>query len=428
MQVQLEETGQFGRKMSVTVPAPEVDKAFDAVVREVGKHAQVPGFRPGKVPKSLLEKQFAERIRGEVRERLVEGSLFPALQEQKVAPVAPPHLHLGSLDRGTDFSYTAEFEIQPEAALQTYKGLKVEKIASEVTSEEVDAEVDTLRKQAAQLVPVLVRDTAEDGDTVLVDYEGTMGGIPFEGGTAQGALIEVGAEGYLKEFSDGLRGARVPGERVIEVDFPADYPVADLAGKPATFKVQLRELKKKELPPLDDEFAKDVGEESLDALKAKIQERLSEHKKHEALAEQKKKLLEVLVAANPFDLPRSMVEQQAERMVASARARVERMVGQKVPMGGEELQKLKDDNLENAEFQVRSSLLLLKVAETEKLEVDKQDIDDEIERMAKDAGEYAARVRAAYGDPEMRQRLGYRVLEDKTVDFLLNNAEQADSQ
>jgi trigger factor len=423
MDVQLEETGQFGRKVSVTIPAPEVDKAFNAVYKDIAKNARVPGFRPGKAPRGVLEKHYASQVQSEVRERLVGDSLYRALQDKKVSPIGAPHIHLGSLAPGGAFSYTAEFEVQPDIEVKKSKGLKVEKVVAEVTETEIDEQLETMRKQGAQLVPVLIRDTVENGDVVLVDYEGTMGGVAFQGGKAENALIEIGAEGYLKEFQDGLLGARVPGERVVQVDFPADYGVKTLAGKPATFKIKVKEIKKKELPALDDEFARDLGEETLAALKEKVRESMTEHKKRETEAQQRKKVLEALVSANPFEVPPSMVNEQAERMIAGAHARVQQMVGKKIDLGAEELQKLRDDSKTDAEFQVRSGLLLLAVAEQEKMKVDNSEIDAEIEKMAEQAGEHAARVRAAYGEPEMKNRLGYRLLEDKAINYLLSNAE-----
>jgi trigger factor len=358
-----------------------------------------------------------------VRERLIGDTLYRALQEKNVSPIGTPHIHLGELAQNGAFSYTAEFEIQPEVELKQVKGLKVDKVSANVSDEDVAEQLEIMRKQAAQLVPVMIRDTVEDGDIVLVDYEGTMGGIPFKGGKAENALIEVGAEGYLKEFQDGLRGARVPGERVVQVDFPADYGAAELAGKPATFKIRLKELKKKELPALDDEFARDLGAENLDALKKQVSDSFAAHKTREAEAQQRKKLLEALVAANPFEVPDSLVTEQAERMIAGAHARVQQMVGKRVSLSEEELANLRKDSRVDAEFQVRSGLLLLRVAETEGLRVDNAEIDAEIEKMASEAGEHGARVRAAYSDPDMKNRLGYRLLEDKAITYLLSHAQ-----
>jgi trigger factor len=423
MDVQLEQTGAFGRKLSITIPVDAVEKAFDEVSREYAKQARIPGFRPGKIPRGVLEQHYGPQIKSEVRERLVGDTLVSALQDKSLAPVNAPHLHVGALDRGASFSYTAEFEVRPSVELKTYRGLKIDPIKVEVSDAEVDAQLEILRKQSAQLVPVLIRDTVEEGDAVLIDYEGTMGGIPFEGGKAENALIEVGGEGYLPQLSQGLLGARVPGERHIQVDFPADYQVKALAGKPATFRVSLKEIKKKELPSLDDEFARDVGEESLVALRVRVTKSLEVQKRRDAEGEQRKQLLEALVAANPFELPPSMVEQQAERMIENAQAHVTQMVGQHIQLSADEQRSLRDKSKPSAEMQVRSGLLLLEVAKAEKLTVDDGEIDAEIDEMIKALGNEAPRLLSHYRDPENRERLRYRLLEEKVVKFLLAHAD-----
>jgi trigger factor len=426
MDVQLEQTGTFGRKLSVTIPAAEVDKAFDGVARAVSKEARIPGFRQGKIPRDLLEKHYGQQIRGEVRDRLLNDKLVEALESKQLAPVAVPHVHMEVLERGKDFSFTAEFEIQPDVKLGAYKGLKVKTVDAAVTEAEIDAQIEGLRKQAAQLVPVLVRDTVEKGDMVLIDYEGTMGGVPFQGGKAENAYIEVGGDGYLPQFSEALEGAKVPGEKAFPVDFPADYGSKELAGKGATFTVKLKELKRKELPVLDDEFAKDVGVDSLVLLRERVKESLDQQKKREVETEQRRLLIDALVEANPFEIPQSMVDQQAERMVESAQARVAQMVGRQIELSPEERDNLRKENQKNAEQQVRGGLLMLEVARSEKLSVDTGEVDAEIEQMAKSFGAEAPRLMAHYRDPETRDRLRYRLLEEKVVKFLLDSAEKTE--
>jgi trigger factor len=426
MDVQLEQTGTFGRKLSITIPAPEVEKAFDGVAKAVSKEARIPGFRQGKIPRELLEKHYGQQIRAEVRDRLLNEKLVEALESKQLSPVAVPHVHLDTLERGKPFTFTAEFDIQPEVKLGSYKGLKVATVKVEVTDAEIDGQLDGMRKQAAQLVPVLVRDTVEKGDMVLIDYEGTIGGVPFQGGKAENAYIEVGGDGYLPQFSEALEGAKVPGERIFPVDFPADYGAKELAGKGASFTVKLKEIKRKELPALDDEFAKDVGVDTLAALRERVKQSLETQKKRDAETEQRRLLIEALVAANPFEIPASMVDQQAERMVESAQARVAQMVGRNIELSAEERDNLRKENQSNAELQVRGGLLMLEVAKAEKLTVDTSEVDAEIEQMAKAFGADAPRLSAHYRDPETRDRLRYRLLEEKVVKFLLDQAEKSD--
>jgi trigger factor len=422
MESTVETTGPTQRKLSVTVPASEVDAAFDQAYRQVGKTARVPGFRPGKIPRGLLEVHYGPQVKDEVQQQLVTSSFGVAIQKHSLKPIAMPEIAPGELAKGIDFSYSAEVEIQPEIELKKYKNLVVEPIEVEVLDEEIEGDLNSMREQSAQLVPVMLRDVVEEGDIVQMDYEAFVGGSPVAGSKAENAMIEIGGEGYLPGFSDGLVGARVPSEREIPVDFPEDYSVGDLAGKKATFKVAVKELKAKELPTLDDDFAKDLGAESLEALTERVTHTIRIRKEHEAQEQRKRKLLEALVAANPFDVPPSLVASQADQMIAGAAMRVEKLMGKHVELSQQDLDHLRDESTGDAEFQVRSGMLMLEVAREEGIEVTELDIDAEIESMAASAGTEAQRLRARLSDPDQRSSLTYRMLEEKTLAFLLEHA------
>jgi len=426
MDVQFEKTGPAQAKLSVTLPVEAVDEAFDKVFRELGKSARIPGFRPGKVPRGLVEKHYSERAHAEVQERLVDGSFGKAVEESKLEVVAVVHVHPEKLARGASFAYTAELEVQPEIKLNQIEGLEVPRVDVAVDPSEVEAQLEAMRKQAAQLVPVMLRDVVQDGDVVVIDYEGMIGGAPLQGGKAEGALIEIGADGYIPGFADALVGAKVPSERSFPVTFPEDYNAEHLRGKEATFHVRVKELKTKELPALDDDFAKDLGEESLEALRTKVREGIEHKKQHDADGQKRKTLLEALVKANPVDLPPSLVRSQAQRLVEGARAQVEQMVGQKVQLSDLDLAALTQDSRENAEFQVHAGMLLAEVAKVEKLEVPEGDIDAEIDKMVGSAGEQAQAFRGYLNRPEERSRIRYRMLEDRAVAHLLGKAKEVE--
>lgn len=423
MQVQVEKTAPCVAKLSVTVPKETVQQAFDSAYKTVAKQAKIPGFRQGKAPRNVIEKQYAEQLHQEAREHVLSASLYKAIGEAKIAPVAQPRVSLGVLARDSEFSYTAEVEFQPEITLNRYKGLNVPEEKIEVTDSEVSDYLENMRKQAAQLVPVMIRDTAQNGDVVLVDYEGTMGGVPFQGGSAQNALVELGAEGYIPGFAEGLVGAKVPGERVLPLEFPKDYSAQELAGKPATFKIKLKELKTKELPKLDDEFAKDLGEESFVSLEKKVRENLQQRKEQDAKSERRLKLMKALVEANTFDVPPSLIHSQTDRMIVSAAQRIQQMTGQQLRLNPEEIDKLRAETRPDAEFNVRSGILLLEVAKSEKIEVGKEEIETEIDKAVENAGQDAERARAYFSQEDNRRALHYRLLEDKTVEFLFTNSE-----
>ncbi|OGQ79637.1 MAG: trigger factor [Deltaproteobacteria bacterium RIFOXYA12_FULL_58_15] len=422
MEVEVEEVGPAQRKLSVTVPAATVDNAFNKAFKQVGRNAVVPGFRPGKVPRGLLELHYGNQVRGEVQQELVNTSLAQAFHEKEINPVGTPSVEAGELKKGADFSYVADVDIQPDIELGKYKYLVVEPMAVLVTDEEAQADLDALLQQSSQLVPILVRDVVESGDIVQMDYEAFVGGSAVKGSKAENALIEVGGEGYIPGFSEGLLGAKVPSDRELPINFPDDYTVKELAGKQATFKIQIKELKAKELPALDDEFAKDMGAENLEALKERVRGSIRIRKEREAQSERRKRLMEALVAANPFPVAPSLVDAQADRMITGAAMRVQQMMGHKMQLSDEDLAHLRKDSAKDAEFQVRSALLMLEVAKKEGLVVEQADIEAEIERRAEAAGNEAQRVRAMYADHEHRSALSYQILEDKTIAFLQEHA------
>ena len=423
MDVQVEEKGSYQREIKITLPAETVENVFSSVYRNFSKKAKVPGFRPGKVPQKIIEQHFGGQLTHEVREKLVDTTLFQALAEKELAPVAMPHIHPGALEKGSEFTYTAHFDVQPEVELKNYKKLTISLPKLKNAAEQVEQEIEKLRKQSAQLVPLMIRDVVEDGDTLVMDYEGTMGGIPFDGGAAQNALIEIGQDHYLPEFSATLRGAKVPSTQTIHLTFPADYAAKDLAGKDATFKVELKELKTKELPELNDDFAKDLGEETLEGLKGKIQEGLEERVQEEHKNTRRRRILEAMVEANTFEVPESMVKSRAAELTQSATMRAKQMFGPDFELPAAELESLTKDNETEARFQVQAGLLLDTIAQKEDIQPDDEAVNVEIEKMAGNAGEHAEQLKVFYNKPENRQQLEFRVLEDKTLHFLLENAE-----
>lgn len=419
MDVQVEKTEAYLCKVSISIPADDVEDAFARAFRKVSKGVQIPGFRPGKAPRTLIERQYAPQIAEEVRTQLVEETLFRAIDEAKVMPVSMPRLQLGHLNRNAIFAYTAEVEVRPEIALQKHEGLTYPPHKAVVEDSQVQAELAAMQDQAAQVVPVLDRDVVQDSDVVAMDYVGSIDGVPFEGGMAENALVDISGGGYIAGFAEALVGAKVPGELSFDVTFPEDYNAAHLAGKKATFVAQLKELKKREGPALDDEFAKDMGEESLEALQTKIREQLQSRAESDSDNARRGAVLRNLIEVNPFPLPPSMLEGQLDRVVEGAKARFERMTGQKVQLNDEQVAALRQSSRADAEFQVRSGLLLVEVAKAANIEVSPEEVTADVERIAADAGSEAQRARAFYDDPERREELRYALLEDKVVKHLI---------
>ena len=422
MEIQYEKTGPCTGKLSITIPATKVDEVFKRLYQKVARDAQVPGFRPGKAPRQILEARYGDQVRNDALEALVSESLFSALKEKDVPAVGRPSLAPGKLERGTDFSYTAAVDLQPEVKIETYEGLEVPNFTGTVADAEVDIELEKIRKQAVQVVPILERDIVQDGDLVLADFQGTQGGMPLKGAKAESTLIEIGGDFFLPGVAEALVGAQVPGNRRVPVDFPDDHIVGEWAGKQATFDISLKELKKKELPNLDDEFAQDLGEENLAGLRDKIRAGMLEKANASATRQRRKAAVEALIAANPFELPHSMIEERLDRMIVDAATRLRMMMGPRFDLGDLDLAGLREENRSVAEFEVRAGLLLMEVAQAAGIEVDDSEIDAAIAEEIEAAGEQAERARAHFAEEDARNGVRYRLLEDHTMKLLLEKA------
>ena len=277
------------------------------------------------------------------------------------------------------------------------------------------------------MVPVEDRTVVEHGDWVVLDYEGFIAGEAFDGGKADGAQIEVGGGSYLPGFEKGVEGATVPSDIEFPVEFPEDYQAENLAGKTANFKATLHELKKKEIPELDDDFAQDVGEDSVAALQEKVKNELLGHKEKQAKDQERQFVLKSLVAANPFEVAPSVVDDQAERMINNAAQQMQQMMGYRPQLGPEEIENLKEENRPMAEEQVRGGLLLMEVTKAAKVEVSAEDVDAEVEKIAETSGQ-SDQVKEHFKNPQERENLKYRLLEDRTVDAILATAVRTDPQ
>ncbi len=421
MQTEFEKTSSVSAKLSITLDVDTVNAEFKKFFKDMAKKANIPGFRQGKAPRHLLEAKYGDAAQEEVVEKLINGSLADAMMKHEVMPVARPTVDYDTLKKDESFSYTAEVETRPEFENVKYEGLKVEKIEAAIEENALEDELKRLQEQAVQVVPVLDRDIVQAGDVVVMNFEGTQGGVPIEGAKGEATLYEIGSDDYLPGMSDALIGASVPGSRSVPVDFPDDYSMQKWSGLKATFSVEMLELKKKELPEIDDDFAKDIGQESLDALKESITTRLQEAADTDAKRDQRDALLKALVAENPFEVPPSMVAEQVDRMINDAVERIKQMMGGDFPLDGLDIEGLREKNREDAEHIVRSGLLLSEVIQAAGIEVNDTDIEEEIERMANNAGEQATRLRLYY-QGEGRDQVRYRLVEDRAINMLSESA------
>ena len=417
MKIDIDNLSSTQRKIRVELPGEAVDKEFVRVYENLGRQAKIKGFRPGKAPRSVLEGIYGDEVKGQVLSRLVERSLGEVIKERNLKIVAEPEVEAEALEEGRAFSFSALVEIKPDVEPKNYFGVELKKIKLSVTDEQVDNALGRLRDAHAQLVPVEDRDVVERGDFVTLDFSGTVDGQPIPGGKNENYSVEVGGGGTLPEFENALIGLKKDSEETITVPYPADYFKQELAGKSALFSVTVREIKKKILPALDDEFAKDhTASTSLEELKNKIRAQLEvelgEFQK-EALKEQ---LMERLVEAHSFELPESLIDRQVRYLLE--RQQRNRGAAEEQPSVDE----LRKELRPHAERQVKATLLLEKIAENEKVEVPDADVQKRIEEAARAAGERGSAVRQYYARPEARENLKSQMIMDRTIDLLLERA------
>lgn len=374
-------------KLTVEVPAEDFNKALDEAFKKVSKEVQVPGFRKGKVPRKLFEQRFGvESLYQDAIDIVLPKAYSDAVEESGIEPVDRPEVDVQQIEKGEPLVFTAEVTVKPEVKLGEYKGLTYEEQGTEVTDEDVENELKEQQEKQAELV-VKEEGAIEDGDTVVMDFEGFVDGEAFEGGQADNYSLEIGSGSFIPGFEEQLVGKKTGEEADVEVTFPEEYHAEDLAGKKATFQVKIHEIKAKELPELDDEFAKDVDEEveSIDELKKKTRDRLEEQKKTDAENSKRDTLVQKASENAEVEIPQSMVDTELDRMVSEFEQRLQ-MQGMTKDMyfqfTGQDENALREQMQEDAGKRVKTNLTLEAIAEAESVEANEEDVNAELENMA----------------------------------------------
>jgi trigger factor len=400
---------------------------MEATLKELSRKIHVPGFRRGKVPPQIIQRRFQSDLQEEVLRELIPDSYREALTQVDFTPVSQPKVEDVHFHAGEPLRYRAVVEVKPPVTVKDYRGIPLERKAVEVTDQEVDRALEFLREDAAEYVPMEGWPALRD-DLIVLDHEGTVHGKPFKGGSGKNLTLLLGRGGYLPGFEEQVVGLQKGDSKQFRVAVPADYPRKDLAGRTAEFKVTVKEVKKRRVPELNDEFAKTVGDvDSVAALRDKLREQLKARKTREQEAELKRAMLEKLAAAHEVELPETLVEAEAgsllQEMLGTIRASGGRMQGL-----AENAEALTARAFEVARRRVKESLLLEAVARQENLTVSDGEVDGEIEAMAKAyPAEGGAAVRRAMEDPGRRAGLTARLLERKALDFLFQHARITDA-
>ncbi|WAA11606.1 trigger factor [Fervidibacillus halotolerans] len=374
-------------KLTVEVDAETFNKALDQAFKKVVKKVSVPGFRKGRVPRPIFEQRFGvESLYQDALDIILPDAYEKAVEETKIEPVSQPEVDIDQIEKGKDLIFTAVVTVKPEVKLGEYKGIEVEKFDTEVTDEEVEEEIRSLQKKHAELV-VKEDEAAENGDTVVIDFEGFVDGEPFEGGKAENHSLELGSGSFIPGFEEQLVGVKAGDEKDVKVTFPEEYHAEELAGKDALFKVKVHEVKTMQLPELDDDFAVDVDDEveTLDALKEKIKKRLIDQKEHDAKHKRENAVLEKASENAEIDIPEVMIDNEVDRMVREYEQQLQQQglnLELYTQLTGQSVDDLKENMRKDAEKRVRVTLTLEAIVKAENIEVTDEEVEEELQKMS----------------------------------------------
>lgn len=422
MKVDIENISKLERKLNVEIPAEVVDATLEQYYRDVQKSAQLQGFRQGKAPMNIIKKNFKDRVERDVAGQIIRDHYVKALDELNIDPVSYPTIDYDIIEEGKPLKFTATFEIRPEVELKQYENLSVMKEKIKLPDDVVENILKNLRESKMELSPLLEDRPAQLGDVTIIDFVGKMNGVPFPGGTAQGHQLELGSNQFIPGFEEGISGMKIGQTKTISIKFPEQYHAAELAGQPVDFETTLKEIKKKVLPELTDEFAKSVGEHrDLAHLREEIEKDVRAGEEKRVRDELKNRVLKALVEANPIEVPRAMVTEQKKILIDDVHQKMERQ-GMGKDQFDEYTQKWDADFTKSAEFIIKSSLILDAIAKKEKLTPTDEDVEQRMENYAKQSGIELEKIKAFYGKPENRSRLKFQIMEEKVMDFLINKA------
>ncbi len=427
MSLQVEKLEKNMAKLTIEVGADELDKAIESAYQKQKGKISIPGFRKGKVPRQVVEKMYGKEVFYEdAANILIPDAYEKALDECEEDIVSSPKIDVTQIEAGKPFIFTAEVALKPEVKLGKYKGVKVEKADVVVTDEEVDEVIEKERENNARNITVEDR-AVKDGDMTVIDFEGFVDGEAFDGGKGENYPLTIGSGAFIPGFEEQLVGSEIGKEVEVNVTFPEDYHAENLKGKAAVFKCTVKEIKEKELPELDDEFASEVSEfETLTEYKEDVKKNLEEKKMKEAKENKEREAVEAVVDLSEMDIPEAMVETQQRQMVDEFAQRITMQglsMEQYFQFTGTSYQQMLENVKPQAEKRIQSRLVLEAIAEAEKIEVTDEDFEKEIETMAEVYQMDASKVKEMLGEKEMkniRQDLAVK----KAAEFVVENAKE----
>ena len=425
MSLQVEKLEKNMAKLTIEVPAEEFEKAVQAAYMKQRKSIAVPGFRKGKVPRQMIEKMYGAEIFFEEASNIILPEAYAkAYDESGLDIVSTPVIDIVQIGKGQSFIFTAEVAVKPEVTLGEYKGLKVDKISNRVTQKEIDAKLEEEQKKNARTVSVTDRAVAE-GDDVVLDFEGFVDGVAFEGGKGENYTLTIGSGQFIPGFEEALVGAELETEVDVNVTFPEEYHSEELAGKPAVFKCTVHEIKVKELPELDDDFASEVSEfDTLDELKADIKAKIKEQKIAEGKRAQEDKAVETAVANATMEIPEAMINTQVKQMYDEMAQRIQMQgltMEQYFQFSGMTEDVMLEQIKPNAVKRIETRLVLEAIVKAENIEISEEKFEEEINKMAASYGMEASKLKEYMGENEKEQMKKDMAVQE-AVTFLVENA------
>lgn len=425
MNCKLEKTENANEvKFEITVEAAKFEEAIKKVYFKSAKYFNIPGFRKGKAPMQIVEKYYGKEIFYEdAFNEVASEALEEAVTENKLDVVSRPDIDVTQIEKGKDLIFTAVMQTKPEAKVSKYKGIEIKKVEYNVTDEDIEHELHHIQEHNSRLVSIEDR-PVESGDTATIDFEGSVDGVPFEGGKAEKYDLEIGSNTFIPGFEDQVIGMKIDEEKDVKVKFPEEYFSKELAGKDAVFKVKVHEIKKKELPELDDEFAKDVSEfDTLKELKADIKAKQEKQNEEKARYETQDAVIKALCEKTKVDIPSGMVEMEIDNMLKEFEQRLSYQglkLEQYFQMMGKTEEEIRKEYEPQAIEGIKSRLALEAVIKAEKIEATDKDIDEKMKEMAKNYGK--ENDEEFLKNENVRNYIKQGIESEKAINFLVENA------
>lgn len=421
IQVETQEGSGVVRTVGVTVPQSRVRREYDRTYQQLGRSAQVRGFRKGKVPRSVLEKLYGASIPEEIERVLVQETIQDAVEKSGLTPLVQPEVEASQPQADADFEYTLRIEVKPEIELPELEGLPAKAPKVEVSTSEVEEELERLRQSNAPWIEVEENVAAATGHTVTFDYEGRVDGELFEGGKAQNVDLEIGSDRMIPGFEDGLIGAKAGEDVTLNLTFPEEYGAENLAGKAAEFACTVHAIKSRQVPELDDEFAKDLGDyENLDALREKVTGDFTKRQEQAANSSAQRTVMDSLLERTEFEVPPGIVERQLNSQIESM---MQQFQGQIPPdILQQQLGRMREDGRDAAERRVRESFVLEAIAKAKEFEVTEEDTNTRFTEMAEAQGMEVDQLKEMAETQGWGEAIKSELLDKKALDFLVSKA------